>query len=87
MDHGFAKSACKEAQKLNFPTGLKACADAFISLQEARHKADYDPMVRFTRADTVDWVARAEAAITDLRAAPRIDRRAFAVQLLLKKRP
>lgn len=54
---------------------------------EARNKADYDPEARFTRAEALDWVARAEAAITALRVAPRTDRRAFAIQLLLKKRP
>ena len=86
LEHGFAKNACKEAKNLGFTAGIGVCDDAFIALQEARHKADYDPEARFTRAEALDWLARAEAAITALRVAPRTDRRAFAIQLLLKKR-
>ena len=62
------------------------CADEFIDLQEARHKADYDPRLTFTRVEALEWTSRAEGAIAKLRAAPRPDRKAFAVQLLLKKR-
>jgi hypothetical protein len=63
------------------------CARAFVELQEIRHKADYDPRAAFTRAEALEWVNKAEVAIARLRAAPRGDRKAFAVQLLLKKRP
>ncbi len=87
LDHGFAKNACKEAKNIGFPPGIATCANEFVALQEVRHKADYDPEARFTRAGALDWVARAEAAIAGLHASPRADRRAFAVQLLLKKRP
>lgn len=86
LEHGFAKNACNEAKNLGFPAGIRVCADALIALQEARHKADYDPEARFTRAEAMDWVARAEAAVKALRGEPRADRRAFAIQLLLKKR-
>jgi uncharacterized protein (UPF0332 family) len=86
LDHGFAKNTCREARALAFPLEIKDCATRFVELQEARHKADYDPRARFTRADALHWVNRAEAAIVRLRSAPRRDRTAFAVQLLLKKR-
>lgn len=86
LEHGFAKNACKEIYKLGFPIGITDCASEFIELQEVRHSADYDPQARFTRAETLQWAARAEAAIAELRAAPRRDRKAFAVQLLLRKR-
>lgn len=85
LDHGFARNACREVQ--NLPGSIIDCADEFIELQEVRHKADYDPGVRFTRAEALDWASRAEAAIATLRAAPRPDRKAFAVRLLLKRRP
>jgi uncharacterized protein (UPF0332 family) len=87
MDHGFAKNACKEVAKLGFPSAIVTCADEFVTLQEARHRADYDPVHRLTRAEALTLVARAEAAIKLLKAATLKDRRAFAVQLLLKKRP
>jgi uncharacterized protein (UPF0332 family) len=87
LEHGFAKNACNEAKNLGFHSGLTACAATFVPLQETRHKADYDPDIRFTRAEALEWVDRAEAAIKELRGSPRDDRRAFAIQLLLKKRP
>lgn len=86
LEHGFAKNACKEVSKLGFPVGIMICASEFIELQEARHNADYDPRARFTRAEALQWTSRAEAAITGFRVTPRRDRKAFAVQLLLKKR-
>jgi uncharacterized protein (UPF0332 family) len=86
LDHGFSKNVCKEARNLGFPPEIRGCANEFVVLQEVRHKADYDPTARFTRAEALDWVSRTEAAIASLRAASRRERKAFAVQLLLKRR-
>jgi hypothetical protein len=61
-------------------------ASEFIELQDLRHSADYDPRVRFTRAEALQWAACAEAAIAGFRGVPRRDRKAFAVHLLLKRR-
>jgi hypothetical protein len=41
---------------------LKAVADAFVDLQEARHKADYDNAAAWTRVDVVDLIDLAESA-------------------------
>ena len=87
LDHGFAKKACREAANLTFPPEIMSCAKEFIELQEARHKADYDPGARYTRAEALVWVGRAETAIDNLHATPRRERKAFAVQLLLRRRP
>lgn len=87
LDHGFAKNACKEVAKLGFPPDVITVADEFVTLQEARHRADYDPLHRLTRAEAITLVARAESAVKILKGVPLKDRRAFAVQLLLKKRP
>lgn len=84
LDHGFAKSACREVRRV--PAALLECADEFIELREARHKADYDPRMTLTRVEALEWALRAELAIAKLRSAPRRDRKGFAVQLLLKKR-
>jgi uncharacterized protein (UPF0332 family) len=84
LDHGFAKNACREVRVV--PPALMDCADEFIELQEARHKADYDPRASFTRVEALEWTSRAEVAIAKLRTASRRDRKTFAVQLLLKKR-
>jgi uncharacterized protein (UPF0332 family) len=85
LDHGFARNACREVRSI--PPSIMNCADEFIELQEVRHKADYDPGARFTRIEALDWVNRAEAGIAKLHAAPRRDRKAFAVHLLMRRRP
>lgn len=50
---------------------LAELAAAFVDLQEARHKADYDIARRFTRHEALDFADRAEAAMTDWRALHR----------------
>lgn len=86
LQHGEAKSACEAVRNLNFPNGIKSCADAFVALQQKRHDADYDPDDRVLRADALDAIQLAEDAVRNLRAPPKRDRRAFAVQILMKKR-
>lgn len=86
LQHGEARNACKEARNLAFPATLISCAETFIALQQERHDADYDPDHRILRADALNAINMAEQAINDLRATPRRDRRAFAVQLLFKRR-
>jgi hypothetical protein len=87
LEHGFAKDACKKARSQGFTLGICSCADAFVKLQEARHEADYNPIHRVYRADAVAAITLAEQAIKDLRSSTRSDRTAFAVHVLLKKRP
>ena len=86
LEHGFAKNACSQMRGLGFPAALCSCADAFANLQQARHNADYDPIHRITRVEALAAIEQAAQAIRDLMASSRKDRRAFAVQLLLKKR-
>ena len=71
---------------MNFPATIKHCADAFVTLQQKRHDADYDPDCRVLRADAIEAIDLAEKAIKDLRATSKRDRRAFAAQLLFAKR-
>jgi len=87
LEHGVAKNACAEVRNLKFPSGIVSCADTFVKLQKARHAADYDPTHRVLRAEAMAFVSEADSAIRTLRTAPRKDRRAFAIQLLLKRRP
>ena len=44
---------------------LVGVANAFVDLQEVRHKADYDTARRFTRREVLDLVYRAEQAFAD----------------------
>lgn len=86
LQHGGAKSACEAVRNLNFPNTIKTCADAFVALQQKRHDADYDPDYRVLRAEALEAIKLAEDAIRDLKASPKRDRRAFAVQILMLKR-
>lgn len=65
---------------------IKDCADAFVRLQQARHATDCDPLYRLSRAAAIEVVRIAPDAIEKLLSAPSQDRRAFAVQVLVKKR-
>ena len=86
LQHGDARTACDAVRNQNVPQGIRECADAFLELQAARHAADYDPLFRLTRAKAVTLVERAQEAVGKLRAASSQDRRAFAVQVLVRKR-
>ena len=86
LQHGDARLACEGVRNINFPSTIKTCADAFVALQQKRHDADYDPDHRALREDALSAIKLAEDAIRDLKASAKRDRRAFAVQILMKKR-
>ena len=86
LQHGEARAACKAIRNQNVCQEIKVCADAFVVLQSARHAADYDPLHRLTRAEAILAVQRAKDAIGKLRSASLMDRRAFAVLVLIRKR-
>ena len=86
LQHGDARAACEAARNMNFPKPIKYCADIFVKLQQLRHDADYDPDRTYLRSDALLAIKDAEDAIAALKAAPKRDRRAFAVQVLHKRR-
>ena len=47
------------------PQELKDVANAFVDLQQARHDADYNLAMKFTRSETVDLVERSRQAFQD----------------------
>jgi len=48
------------------PQDLQTVAEAFVTLQQARHEADYDLARRFTRPEAHDLVDLADAAVQAL---------------------
>jgi uncharacterized protein (UPF0332 family) len=86
LEHGIAKNACKAAANTGFPGGIVTFANTFISMQEKRHSADYNPDARYTQADVLLLIRNAEQAIASLKGEPRKDRRAFAVSVLMQKK-
>jgi hypothetical protein len=86
LDHGFAKRACQQARGMGFPRDIVNFAELFILLQEERHRADYDPDIRYSRPETLAVISNIEKAISAFYKVPRRDRAAFAAQVLLKRR-
>ena len=41
LQHGDAKTACEAVRNLSFPATIVTCAEAFVTLQQERHDADY----------------------------------------------
>ena len=88
VNHGFAKNACVmcATPKYNFPQSVQDFATLFMSMQELRHKADYDPSMRFNKADVLSYIGSAKSAIDDLSNVSARHKGAFAAMMLLGHR-
>ena len=73
--HGRMKDVCRAVdrpilgqrhqtllQRTSVSPEARAFASAFVSLQDLRHRADYDPQIALQRSDAVDACDRAESA-------------------------
>lgn len=69
-----------------FPAQIIDFASLFVTMQEKRHQADYDPRARFAKSDVAGDVALARKTIADDRAVPSKHRRAFCAYVLLRQR-
>ena len=85
LEHGVAKNACKQARNKGFPPRIVHFAESFVTMQEERHGADYDPQSLYNRADVMAFIVDAAQAIADLGRAARADRRAFVALVLLRE--
>lgn len=83
LEHGPCYNACKRAAAVPFPQKIKDFADAFYQLQDDRHRADYDPVSRFSKYDAQKAHELAKDAISALKEVPMLDRRAFAAWVLI----
>jgi hypothetical protein len=76
FDHGRMKKTCEmlQASTLNrkyqdhlgtsaVSKPMRDFANTFIALQDVRHLADYDPVIRFLPSDVSPLIAAAEAAM------------------------
>ena len=76
VDHGWLRKLCEEVQKstlstkfrryapaTGFGANIAALAAAAEELQEKRHSADYDVMIRMNRSDAVLAISTARAAL------------------------
>lgn len=69
-----------------FPRAIEDFASNFVSLQEKRQAADYDPALRLTKSEVASDIIAARDAIAAFAVEPVKDRRAFAVHVLFKRR-
>lgn len=83
LEHGATKKACQRARRVGFPQEIKDFADAFEQLQEARHAADYDPIVRLSKVEALGYITLAEDSIASLKQVIRKDKVAFATWVLI----
>jgi hypothetical protein len=87
LEHGFCKNACRNGAKIaTFPQEIQDFANAFVTMQAKRHKADYDPSVKAFKSAVLIDIGIAEDAIRGYHGAPLKDRRAFAVYVMFKSR-
>jgi uncharacterized protein (UPF0332 family) len=79
FEHRRMSAACRAASKPKldpktsialacdaFDPNLRAAAQAFVELQDRRHRADYDPNYRITRTEAQNTIALAERSIARL---------------------
>ena len=99
VDHRGLKRLCEDLHKSNPPPAYTAFvpqsglgrdfsdfALALIGLQEDRHEADYDPMVRLQASDALVAIDSGRAAIKAFNGLPAETRRTFLTLLLFPPR-
>jgi hypothetical protein len=74
------------APKNGFGSNIAAFGAAVLELQEKRHAADYDPMIRIQRSDALLAIRTARAALTRFDKASQSRRKAFLTLLLFEPR-
>jgi len=86
LNHGAAATACRHPILAKFPKDIEDFGNAFVSMQDKRHLADYDPHEKFTKSEVLNDIALVENAIRGFEACDAKDRRAFCAYVLFKKR-
>ena len=99
VHHAWLRDLCREIQKSTlsnkfkpytppsgFDPNITAFAAAVVELQEKRHSADYDVMIRMNRSDAALAIATAEAALNRFSKASEPQRLAFLSLLLFPPR-
>ncbi len=88
LDHAKAKSVLNAVRRERHKgSSLDVVAVAFVTLQDARHDADYNPEpFRFKRSETLELIEAAQAAIAALGDLPAHEKLVLAVQLVAKSR-
>ena len=86
LEHSEAKRACRHAKITKFPQPIQDFANCFVTMQEKRHKADYDPVHRVNKSEVLLDIGQVANELNHLEQATVTDRRAFAAFVLFKSR-
>lgn len=84
LQHSTARNRCRRQDIMRrFPPEIRSFARLFVEMQGQRHSADYGPDAVFDKFQVLQDIDDTEAAINRFNEAPRQDRRAFAIYVLL----
>ena len=87
LEHGHARNQCNnQAVMRAFPPEIRGFGQVFTDMQRHRHEADYDPAAKFSREEVMQLIDETEDAIAGFANALSVDRRAFAIHVLLRHR-
>lgn len=99
VSHAWLRDLCREVQRptlsnkfrphapiSGFGLNVTAFAAAVVELQEKRHSADYDVMIRMNKSDAVLAISTAKAALRRFSKASKTRRLAFLSLLLFPPR-
>jgi hypothetical protein len=99
VSHAWFRDLCKEVQKPTlsnkfkphapsngFDPNVTAFAKAVVELQEKRHAADYDVMIRMNKSDAILAISTAKAALRRFNRANKAGRIAYLSVLLFPPR-
>ena len=86
LNHGQAAAACRTPEVRSFSIEVRNFAQLFVSLQNERHAADYDPASVPLKSDVQRRIADARTVLGRLGEASRRDRRRFAACVLFRAR-
>jgi hypothetical protein len=86
VEHSELRKRSNEIRNSGASTGIVDFADAIVELQEARHRADYDPLFRIKRSEAVNKVFTAVVAIAGFKRTSDIEKKSCLVTLLFKGR-
>ena len=73
-----------QADYFDYPEAIRAFADTFLDLHQQRLLADEDPSATFTVAEAQAWVKRATDTINAFLSADPMQRKSFALEILLR---
>jgi len=86
LEHNFSKKCCQHKDVDKFPQEIQDFAAMFVTMQEKRHRADYDPWTKNYKSSVLVDLRSVEKVIKDFNLVSIKDRRAFAAYVILKRR-